>query len=38
MVDVPKAVAYEQFARIGKALPNPPRLELLPIATEDAVA
>lgn len=38
MVGVPKAVMYKQFARIGKALPNPPRLELLPISTEDAVA
>jgi hypothetical protein len=35
---VPKAVVCEQFARIGRALSNPARLELLPIATEDAVA
>jgi hypothetical protein len=38
MVGVPKAVVYEQCARIGKALSAPAWLELLPMATEDAVA
>src|SRR5215813_3805178 len=34
MVDMPKAVLYEQFARIGKALSNPARLELLDLLAQ----
>jgi len=34
MVGVPKAVLYEQFARIGKALSNPARLELLDLLAQ----
>ena len=34
IVDMPKAVLYEQFARIGKALSNPARLELLDLLAQ----
>jgi rhodanese-related sulfurtransferase/DNA-binding transcriptional ArsR family regulator len=34
VVDAPKTVLYEQFARIGKALSNPARLELLDLLAQ----